>query len=376
MTNQQHGTILIVDDVLENVEVLIRILSREGYAISIAHDGKTALEKVAADKPDLILLDVMMPGGIDGFEVCQILKSDEKTQDIPVIFVTALANTVYIVKGFEVGAVDFITKPFRAKEVLARVTTHLTILRQRREIERLREQDRLYFQKLGEMKDDVMRMTSHDLKNPLNNVKTAVHLLRKHGRIDDPVGQEYLSLLEASADQMLAMIANLLDIARIETGQALNIQEVSLNQFLHDNIFVFSLPARVRKLDLRYEPLEHDVIIMIDPERMEQVLQNLLSNAVKYTPDGGQIILRAEVEPERVMMIVEDTGLGIPADDIPHLFEKFYRVRHESHKQIEGTGLGLSIVKSIVQQHGGEIWVESELGKGSRFCISLPLAHS
>lgn len=367
-----RGTILIVDDVLENVEVLIRILHREGYDISIAQDGKTALEKTAMSKPDLILLDVLMPGGMDGFEVCEKLKNDDATRDIPVIFVTALTNTIYIVKGLEAGAVDFITKPYRAKEVLARVTTHLTIRRQKQEIERLREQDQLYFQKLSEMKDDVMRMTSHDLKNPLNNVKTAVHLLRRHGRIDDHTGLEYLSLLESSADQMLGLITSLLDIARLETGQALKLQDVSLNEFLRDNLFVFSLPARARKLSLRYEPVPDDMTLYIDPERMEQVLQNLLSNAMKYTPDGGNIMLRAEIEPERVTLIVEDTGLGIPQNDIPHLFDKFYRVSNNSHKQIEGTGLGLSIVKSIVEQHGGKIWVESDLGKGSKFCISLP----
>ncbi|PJF27617.1 MAG: hybrid sensor histidine kinase/response regulator, partial [Phototrophicales bacterium] len=129
------GKVLMVDDVYENVDMMLRVLNREGYEVLVARDGEEALVKVMEYKPDIILLDVMMPG-IDGFQVCQRLKQNEATKDIPVIFITALANTVYIVKGFEVGAVDFITKPFRPKEVVARVNTHLTVTRQRQEIER------------------------------------------------------------------------------------------------------------------------------------------------------------------------------------------------------------------------------------------------
>ncbi len=368
-----RGNILIVDDVLDNVEVLIRILNREGYEISIAQDGASALQKVANNKPDLILLDVMMPGGLDGFEVCERLKQDPETADIPVIFVTALANTVYIIRGFEVGAVDFITKPFRAKEVMARVHTHLTIQNQKREIESLREHDRRYYQKLSEIKDDVMHMTSHDLKNPLNNVKTAVHLLRKHGRLDDNEGVEYLDILEMSVKQMHGLIEGILDLAKIETGLALKLKPVDLRPFLEDNLFVFNLAAQRKSISLHFTPPERDLVVYIDPERMEQVFQNLISNAIKYTPDSGSVELAAYVQTDSVVIQVRDSGLGIPEADLPHLFDKFYRVNRDDHMKTEGTGLGLSIVKSIVGQHGGKIWVDSKVGHGSTFNVLLPL---
>jgi two-component system, sensor histidine kinase and response regulator len=368
-----QGYILIVDDVIENVEVLIRILNREGYEISIAQDGQSALDQVATARPDLILLDVMMPGGMDGFEVCERLKGNPATRDIPVIFVTALANTVYIIRGFEVGAVDFITKPFRAKEVMARVNTHLTIQRQKQEIHRLREQDRIYFQKLTEIKDDVMRMTSHDLKNPLNNVKTAVHLLRRHGQLDDDTGREYLDILEASAAQMQNLISGVLDLAKIETGQALNLRQTPLIPFLEENLRVFQLSAQDKDIVLIYEPPAREIDIYIDTERMAQVLQNLISNAIKYTSGGGKVTLRARIDDDIVRIDVADTGIGIPEDAIPHLFEKFYRVQNGEHLQIEGTGLGLSIVQSIVTQHHGEIKVESALGEGTTFSVCLPV---
>lgn len=365
------GKVLIVDDVYENIDMMLRVLNREGYEVLIAKDGEEALDKVIEYKPDIILLDVMMPG-IDGFQVCQRLKQNEATKDIPVIFITALANTVYIVKGFEVGAVDFITKPFRPKEVVARVNTHLTVTRQRQEIERLREQDRVYFEKLSAMKDDVMNMASHDLKNPLNTVKTAVSLMRRRNPDMDEKTSELLHIIENSAEMMKNLITGLLDLAKIETGRAINLQPVQLNKFLDDNLTIFKLAASDKNITLTFLPPNEDAVVPMDLERMEQVLQNLLSNAIKYTPDGGTVTLSAEITADSVIIKVQDTGMGIPKDDLPHLFEKFYRVKNDAHMQVEGTGLGLSIVKSIVENHDGTITVESEVNKGTTFFIRLP----
>jgi len=372
MTDPKHlGKVLMVDDVFENIDMMLRVLNREGYEVVIARDGEEAMVKVAEHQPDIILLDVMMPG-IDGFQVCQRLKQDDSTKDIPVIFITALANTVYIVKGFEVGAVDFITKPFRPKEVVARVNTHLTVTRQRKEIERLREQDRVYFEKLSAMKDDVMNMASHDLKNPLNNVKTAVSLLRRQGGAGDEKGEELLRIIENSAEQMKNLITGLLDLAKIETGRAINLQPVKVNKFLDDNLSIFKLVAQDKNITLSFTPIDEEAVVPLDLERMEQVLQNLLSNAIKYTPTGGKVSLGAEITPVSIVIKIQDTGMGIPKDDLPHLFEKFYRVKNSAHMQVEGTGLGLSIVKSIVEKHDGTITVESEFYRGTTFSIHLP----
>ncbi|MDX2075932.1 MAG: hybrid sensor histidine kinase/response regulator [bacterium] len=372
MTDPKHlGKVLMVDDVFENIDMMLRVLNREGYEVIIARDGEEAMVQVAEHDPDIILLDVMMPG-IDGFQVCQRLKQNDATKDIPVIFITALANTVYIVKGFEVGAVDFITKPFRPKEVVARVNTHLTVTRQRKEIERLREQDRVYFEKLTAMKDDVMNMASHDLKNPLNNVKTAVSLIRRQRKEDDEKGEELLRIIENSAEQMKNLITGLLDLAKIETGRAINLQPVKVNKFLDDNLSIFKLAAHDKNITLEFTPIDEEAVVPMDLERMEQVLQNLLSNAIKYTPAGGKVMLGAVITPDSIIINVQDTGMGIPADDLPHLFEKFYRVKNSAHMQVEGTGLGLSIVKSIVENHDGTITVESEFNKGTTFSIHLP----
>lgn len=365
--------ILIVDDAVENVEILFRILKRAKHEVSVARSGYEALEKIAEAPPDLILLDVMMPQGLDGFAVCERLKQSPETANIPVIFVTALSETRQIVRGLEVGAVDVITKPFHPREVIARVNTHLTLLRQKQEIAQLRERDLSYFEKLSTMKDEVMQMTSHDLKNPLNNVKTALALLRRHGSIEDERGKEYLDILEMSADQMQSLIGSILDLARIETGMALNREQTQLNPFLQKVHASFHFPAQDKRIELSFEALQDDVMVELDPERMDQVLHNLLSNAIKYTDTGGSVTLSATASGETVRIIVADTGMGIPEDDVPHLFEKFFRVQSESHLEAEGTGLGLSIVKSIVEQHDGEIHVTSVYGEGSTFTVELPV---
>lgn len=371
---EQSSTILVVDDVLENVEVLINILKRQGYAVSVAEDGKTALQKVKAEKPNLILLDIMMPGGMDGFELCRHIKADDDTGDIPVIFVTALSETETIVRGFEVGGVDFITKPFRAREVMARVRTHLTLQQQKDEIRRLREQDRRYYEKLSQIKDDVMHMTSHDLKNPLNNVKSAVALLRRYGRVDDDTGAYYLDVIEESTRQMHGLIDGILDLAKLETGQSLQHEAIHLRPLLESILSVFDFQAHEQDIELRYQPPPDDLTIYADAERLEQAIQNLLSNALKYTDPGGSVSLAAETGGNHVLLSVQDSGIGVPKEDIPHLFDKFYRVNADGGKSdAEGTGLGLAIVKSIVEQHGGQVWVESEVGQGTRFNIQLPL---
>lgn len=366
--------ILIVDDLQENIQVLARILGRKGHTIDTAQSGEAALEVIGRNVPDLILLDVMMPGGIDGFQLCQQLSESPETRLTPVIFVSALTNSDNILRGFSVGAVDYIGKPYRPREVLARVNAHLTIQQQRRELEAMRERDRVYYEKLSEMKDDVLAMTSHDLKNPLNNFKTAVYLLRKHGRIDDPIGETYLDVLDGNVEKMQDLITNMLDLARLETGQALKPRPVALDVFMRGTIQPFKFSAEQKRITLDYQPTADDIQVGIDGERLGQAINNLLSNAIKYTPDGGAVRVATMINGQDWQIIISDNGIGIPPDALPHIFDKFYRVDEDDHRDQEGTGLGLSIVKSIVEQHGGRISVTSTPKEGTTFTLTLPQA--
>jgi two-component system sensor histidine kinase/response regulator len=377
MTEKKKGEhsadILVVDDTPPNLKLLCGILTSIGYQVRSTVDGETTLRIVRDDPPDLILLDIQLPD-IDGYEVCQQLKEDEKTRDIPIIFISAMSDTDEIVKGFTVGGVDYITKPIKIKEVLARVANHLTLLRQRKQIEAMREQERQHFESLARMKNEFISMATHDLKNPLNIILGYSVLLSENNAItQDAFLQQAITLIQQNVHKMRSLVTDMLDLAQIETGVDLSVKPVSLTAFLRECLESFNLSAEQKQITLTFSPSEEDVTFPLDADRMARVIDNLISNAIKYTPEGGLVDLAVQVNTDNVIIQVSDTGLGIPEEDIPHLFKTFYRVSDPQHRAIGGTGLGLSIVKAVVEQHGGQVSVESAPGKGSTFSIQLPL---
>lgn len=363
-------SILVVDDTPANLRLLCSMLDDHGYEVRPVTDGPTALAAARADLPDLVLLDINMPG-MNGYAVCSAFKADERLAEVPIIFISALNDPIDKVQAFQVGGLDYITKPFHIEEVLARIETQLALRRQRQEIERLREQDRRYFEKLSAMKDDVMRHASHDLKNPLGRVLTGIYILEQGGEISSEQGQRALGIIQRGAEQMRDLITDLLDLARIETGLAVKRVRVPLAPFLRACVEDFLAEAEERNITLTLVA-PPEVVLPADDGRLRQVIHNLLSNALKYTPAGGRVEVAAEIEAEEVIIQVRDDGLGIPAADLPHIFEKFYRSEEDGHRAVEGTGLGLSIVKSIVEQHGGQVWVASEPGVGTTVSVALP----
>lgn len=370
--------ILMVDDMPSNLAALSDILVTFGYHVQQTRDGKSALEAVALDPPDLILLDINMPD-MDGYEVCRALKADEHTRDIPVIFISALSETANVVEGFEVGGVDYITKPFQFREVVARVQNQLTLTYQRRQIEALRAQDRQYFESLNRMKDQFIRMATHDLRNPLNVILGYTHVLDRLHVVDTdrPLLDQAAANIRNSVEKMRTLVTDLLDLAQLETGMHLTFTLVVLADFLEKCLGSFHLLASQEDINLIYEPPPDDLVVELDENYMTRVIDNLVSNAIKYTPAGGQVVITAWCASghagEEAVIEVSDTGLGIPAADIPHLFDAFYRVRRDDYEGVEGSGLGLSIVKIIVDQHNGDIVVDSVPGEGSVFRVILPL---
>ena len=370
--NDSANKVLLIEDDPANVEMLKYLLGNYGFEVFVAMDGITGIEQALANPPDLILLDIMMIG-IDGFETCRRLKADATTRDIPVIFLSARADVVDKVKGLNIGAVDYITKPFQYEEVIARVRNHILINQQRIEIERLRDEDRKYYEKLSAMKDEVMSTASHDLKSPLSVILTSLNLIRDYGKINDEHGRQLLEAVETSARQMRTLIVDVLDLARIETGHGLLLENISVNAYLK-TVFDSTLPlAQTKQIALRFCPAETDCQVEIDTVRMNQVMNNLFSNAINYTPQWGEVKLIIDVRRRIVLIQVQDNGLGISEEDLPHVFDKFYRARSKEHLGQDGTGLGLAIAKSIVEQHKGEIWVENNPAEGTTVNIALPI---
>jgi len=368
---QDKNIVLIVDDNPTNLNVLMDFLQDSGYTVLVATDGASAVRRAQYAQPDIVLLDVMMTD-MDGYETCQRLKEDATTAGIPVIFMTALSDIADKVRGFHVGGVDYITKPLQREEVLVRLNTHLKIHRQKLEIEVLRDQDRQFYEKLSRMKDEFVHAASHDLRNPLSTIFGSLELFRDLVDVQDAEARQCLDNIERSAEQMRHLITDILELAKLETGNALSKDEQDLTAFIELTLADLSLEAQEQDIQLIYQAPAEAVWAQFDRHRFSQVVNNLVRNGIKYNRAGGFVRVELSRNPQHICLSVEDNGIGIPDEDMPNIFRKFYRSQHDAHRMQEGTGLGLSIVQAIVEQHDGEIRATSQLGVGSKFILKLP----
>ena len=368
MNEERGARVLVVDDGPQNVALLRAQLERAGYVVDAAGDGASALEAVKAAPPDIVLLDLMMPG-IDGYEVCRRLKNDELTRAIPVVMVTALTERAAKLRSLEGGADEFLSKPVDRAELLVRVRS---LVRQKRLYEAaLRHAEELAMAR-AEAKDEMVSIVSHELRTPLASLVGFAELLLMR-EFPEHERREFLTIMLEEGRRLTALINDFLDLQRMESGRQTVVPAPTE-----------LTPLLARAAAAMGEDPERPIVVeapddlptvLADPDRMLQVLANLLSNARKYSPSGGDIRLSARRILHAVEVSVEDHGLGIPADAVPKLFNKFYRVDNSDRREIGGTGLGLAICQQIVTAHGGRIRAHSEgVGRGSRFTLTLPLA--
>jgi len=366
-----RSRVLVVDDIPKNLQVVGTMLRNEGYEVMPAMSGADALEGVRVQVPDLILLDLMMPE-MDGLEVCRRLKSDPAVRSIPIIFLTASNEMEHLVKGFEAGAVDYITKPFNAPELLARVRTHLELRHAR---ERLRE--------MNDEKNEFMGIAAHDLRNPLSAIKGLAEVIVEDAQslrrqeVKDPElclkeMEDFGDRIGVTAARMMEMVQNLLDANRIERGEMnLNLAPADLSPLLAAAVETHRPRAAAKQQSIHLQNEAGPVTVLIDPDVMVQVLENLLSNAVKYSPPGKSIYVRLKKSSETVRCEVQDEGPGVSAEDQKKLFGKFARLSAKPTGGENATGLGLSIVKKMVEAMNGQVWCESEPGQGATFVVQL-----
>jgi two-component system, sensor histidine kinase and response regulator len=361
MMNSTKSRILVVDDISKNLQVVGTMLRNEGYHVMPATSGAQALERAHAQPPDLILLDLMMPE-MDGLEVCQRLKAEPLTLQIPVIFLTASNEMEHLMKGFEAGAVDYITKPFNAPELLARVRTHLELKHAR---ERLHE--------LNEEKNEFMGIVAHDLRSPLGTINGFAELLLDDAMVARPEVEDFARRIRDTATRMAEMVQNLLDANRIERGEMeLKLAPTDLAALVASVVEAQRPRALAKNQTLRLEGLTGTVPAVVDPSVTIQVIENLVSNAVKYSPPGKNIFVRLMQPAEAIRCEVQDEGPGLSAEDQKKLFGKFARLSAKPTGGEHSTGLGLSIVKKMVEAMNGRVWCQSELGKGATFVVQFP----
>jgi signal transduction histidine kinase len=359
--SQNNGTILLVDDTPTNLDVLFHYLDNFGFEVFVAINGEDALQQAEHALPDLILLDVMMPG-IDGFEVCRRLKESPTTRHIPVIFMTALSSTTDKLRGFEVGAVDYVTKPLQYKEVLARVTTHLTLQRLQVDLQNNIRELELRNQEL----DAFARTVAHNFKNPLNVILNAAEIIEEFGHLPHSLLQHLHAIIK-TAEQMNNNTDALLMLSHIRRT------EVHLSPLNMAEIVTHSR----EQLDHMMTEYQAQLVMPREWPRaqgyapwVEEVWTNYISNAVKYGGRPPLIEIGATHLPNGFIRFwVTDNGAGLKPEEQEQLFIEFKRLRHV---KVEGHGLGLSIVQRIVTKLGGQVGIESQPGQGSTFYFTLP----
>ena len=363
--------VLIVDDDRLNIRVLSGILKGDGYVLAEAHSGETALLVYPNFRPDLVLLDVMLPG-IDGFETCRQLRQIHGEKAAPVIFITAKSESDDVVEGLTAGGVDYLPKPFKPKEVVARVRTHLQnqILSEQRSmlVEQLR--------KANAAKNRFLGMAAHDLRNPLGSIRGIAEFLRE-GAVG-PMSQEQLDLIDtihSASQSMLDMVNELLDVATIEAGELKLSTEVhDLGKLIAKSVSMIAREALKKQTRVTFEEPSGSVMLTIDPAKMKQVVDNLLSNAIKYSPPGSTILafVSSNTTNSTCSFAVRDEGPGIPDDERDKLFKDFSRLSSKPTAGEKSTGLGLAICRKIVDAHHGMIVVENLPERGCEFRVTLP----
>ncbi|MEE3719669.1 hybrid sensor histidine kinase/response regulator [Tumidithrix elongata RA019] len=390
-----EGTVMVVDDNPTNLGVLVNLLRETGLKVLVATDGEAAIEQIQYVHPDLILLDVMMPG-IDGFEVCGLLKSKVGTQDIPIIFMTALSETIDKIKGFNMGAVDYITKPFEQEEVLVRIKTHLTIQNLRKTLQAQNQslqQEIIDRKRAEEALKIFLHAVSHDLRNPVTGMTMVLNNLLDTEKSEVSLPRSTLVRMSQSSERQLGLINSLLESHVNDVqGLILHRKPWSLLEILDGAIHDLK-PLLQKEEAIVMNQVSLDLpLVDVDGNQVCRVFQNLISNAIKHNPPNLQLAIYAqailnettkvasedstESEPSvftpYIHCVVEDRGVGMSPEQCDHLFELY--VQGKQSRRSLGLGLGLYLCRQIITAHGGEIGVESTLGSGSKFWFTLPIA--
>lgn len=368
--NPSEYKILIVDDVMSNVLLLKVLLTNEKFAIATASNGRQALEQVEKENPDLVLLDVMMPD-MSGFEVAQHLKSNPQTAEIPIIFLTALNSTADIVKGFQVGANDFISKPFNKEELIIRVTHQISLVAAKRLILSKTEE----LQRTIAGRDKLYSVIAHDLRSPMGSIKMVLNMLILNLPFEKIGAEMYelLTMANQTTEDVFSLLDNLLKWTKSQIGK-LNVvyQDVDLVEVTDGVIEIFSMVASLKKIRIR-EMKPERMMVNADIDMLKTVVRNLLSNAIKFSKENSEILVKMEEVDGMAVVSVQDHGCGISEEGQKKLLHTDTHFSTFGTNNEEGSGLGLLLCKDFVVKNGGKLWLTSKEGEGSIFSFSIPV---
>ncbi len=370
INSKRKSLILIVDDVPKNLQVLASFLQVENYSLALATNGREAIRLAYSLKPDLILLDIMMPD-IDGYEVCEKIKSDPVVDFIPIIFLSAKTETEDIVKGFELGAVDYVKKPINKFELLARVKTHLSLSNALTDLQLAKNE----LEKNLLEKDRFFSILAHDLKNPIYaQLSLASILTQNFNTFTEEEVKTNIMYIKNSAESLSKLLEDLLTWARAQMGKIDYEPDIyDFNIVVSETIKLVALSFSNKEIELINE-FDKGLEVVMDVQMILTVLRNIISNAIKFTPRGGKIYLGYKIDSGNLRVYVRDTGVGISPSNLLKLFKIDTQVKTTGTEAEIGTGLGLLLCKEFVEMNGGHLYAESEINNGSTFSFTLKLA--
>jgi len=367
--NYSEYKILIVDDVLSNVLLLKVLLTNEKYNVVTAMNGTQALKMVESELPDLVLLDVMMPD-ISGFEVARQLKEKQAFAQIPIIFLTALNSTADIVKGFQMGANDFISKPFNKEELIIRVKHQISLIAAKRIIFNQNEE----LKRTIKGRDKLYSVIAHDLRSPMASIKMVLNMLMIN-LPGEKIGEEMhelLNMANQTTEELFSLLDNLLKWTKSQIGR-LNVvpQDIDIVGVSAGIIEIFSMVAELKQIKINLQSPDQ-LEVRADIDMIKTVIRNLISNALKFSNPGSDVQVVIEEKEEQVVVSVVDHGRGIKKEDQSKLLNVDTHYSTFGTKNEEGSGLGLLLCQDFVRKNGGELWFNSEEGEGSVFSFYLP----
>jgi two-component system sensor histidine kinase/response regulator len=366
--SQKQPTVLIVDDNPNNLKIVALTLRELNYKIVIATNGKSAIDLVKRTNPNLVLLDIMMPE-MDGFETCRIIKSDEKNKNLPIIFLTAVNQKSKIVKGFDLGSVDYITKPFNKEELVSRIKTHLELKFTRDKLQATTD----HLSDLNEIKNRMFSVIGHDLRSPLGNIKMTLDLLSK-GLFEykSPEYVETIQILMQASEEVSDLLENLLGWAKAQSENLkLYPEKIIFNELIESIYFLFKTKLNNKKINFNIK-IPNNLELHVDLYMLKIILRNLISNAIKFTKEGGQITIKTQAHDNNIKISIIDTGIGISEENLVKLFnDKEYYSTYGTNGE-SGSGLGLKVVNHFINKMNGKLHTSSQISIGSEFIIELP----
>ena len=367
--NPSDYKILIVDDVVSNVLLLKILLASQKFQVCTANNGTTCIEMAKKEHPDLILLDVMMPD-INGFDTAVVLKKDDETKEIPIIFLTALNTPQDLVHGFQVGASDFLTKPFNKEELVMRVTQQISLVAAKRIIEKQNQELRATLNN----RDKMYSVIAHDLRSPMASIRMVLNLVVASAS-PETVGPELYMLLDQAnreSEEVHDLLDNLLKWTKSQTGRLTVVkQELDLNDIIPGVVEIFEAIAATKHIKLDLQLVGGSMKVEADNDMLKTVVRNFLSNAIKFSPENSSIEIIMATEGDFAKVSVRDHGVGIAADRLGSIFHKGETTYGTGGE--EGSGLGLQLCQDFARKNGGDCTVESVEGEGSTFSVLIPL---